>query len=190
MAGEQQQEHHGHDFVGADLSAVPLDANDLGDQPFAALPANGFEVPFDVALHRKDVRHRAEKSERAGEAGKGAGPGNEFRPVGQRAAREARKSPTAAACAHSARPGRPGFLLQTVRRRVRHRGPEYAAPSRAQRGGEKPRPRYRATACDRARPWTACWLASVRTMPGIHHRCPATAPSSLRMVKVSVSFST
>jgi hypothetical protein len=33
-------------------------------------------------------------------------------------------------------------------------------------------------------------LASVRTMPGIHQRIPATVPSSLRMVKVSVSFRT
>ena len=33
-------------------------------------------------------------------------------------------------------------------------------------------------------------LASVRTMPGIHQRNPATVPSSFRMVKVSVSLST
>jgi hypothetical protein len=33
-------------------------------------------------------------------------------------------------------------------------------------------------------------LASVRTMPGIHHRNPATVPSSLRIVNVSVSFNT
>ena len=84
VPGKQQQEHHGDDFVGADLSAVFLDAHDLGDQPFTALPANGFEMLFDVALHRKEVRHHAEESERAGEAGEAAGPGYEFWPVGKR----------------------------------------------------------------------------------------------------------
>ena len=41
------------DFVGADLSAFLLDPHDLGDQPLAALPAHGFEMPFDVTLHRE-----------------------------------------------------------------------------------------------------------------------------------------
>src|SRR5690349_3376560 len=34
------------------------------------------------------------------------------------------------------------------------------------------------------------WLASVRTIPGIHHCNPATPPMLLRIVKVSLSFST
>jgi hypothetical protein len=46
---EQQQEHHGHDFVRADLSAVLLDAHDLGNQPFATLPANGPDCGTGIA---------------------------------------------------------------------------------------------------------------------------------------------
>ena len=84
MPGKQQQEDHGHDFVGADLSAVLLDAHDLGDQSLPALLANGLKMPFDIALHGEDVRDQTEQTERAGEPGEAAGPGCEFGPVGKR----------------------------------------------------------------------------------------------------------
>src|SRR5260370_40636888 len=84
MAGKPQQEHHGYDFVTAELSAVLLDAHDLGDQPFTTLLPDGLKVPFDIAPHGKDVRDHAEESERTGEAGEAAGPGDEFWPVGKR----------------------------------------------------------------------------------------------------------
>src|SRR5258706_14868205 len=84
MSGKQQQEHHGYDFVTADLSAVLLDAHDLGDQPFATLLPDSLQMPFNIALHGKDVRDHAEESERAGEPSEAAGPGDEFWPVGKR----------------------------------------------------------------------------------------------------------
>ena len=41
MAGKQQKERHGHDFIRADLSTVILDPHDFGDQPLTTLLANG-----------------------------------------------------------------------------------------------------------------------------------------------------
>ena len=60
------------------------DPHDLGDQSLPALATNGFEVVLEVSLHRRDVGQQAEETEDAGEAGKAAGPGHEFRPVGAR----------------------------------------------------------------------------------------------------------
>ena len=107
-----------------------------------------------------------------------------------RQTRAIRRSPTAAACAHIARRDRRGFLRQTARRRVRRRWQEYAAPYRG-----SARRRKASSTIPRSRVWSgssidSMLLATARMMPGIHHRSPATVPPSLRMVNVSLSFST
>ncbi len=84
MPGEQQQKHHGHYFIAADLSAVLFEANDLGDQPLPATPANGLDVFFEIAPHRKEIGDREQESDRPGKPREGAGPGDEFRPIGRR----------------------------------------------------------------------------------------------------------
>ena len=88
VAGEQQQEHHRHDFIRADPAALFLDAQDFGDQPFPALPPHGFEMTLDVSLHGQHLRDHAEKSHRAGKAGESARPRHEFWAVGERQAEQ------------------------------------------------------------------------------------------------------
>ena len=63
VAGKQQQEHHRHDFVAADLPAILFDAHDLGDQPFTAALPHGLEMPFDVAPHRQHVRDHEQEAQ-------------------------------------------------------------------------------------------------------------------------------
>ena len=163
VAGEQQQEHHRHDFVAADLPAVLLDAHDLGDQPLTAAAGARFRDAVRCSASSPGCSASGEKAERAGEAGEAAGPGDEFWPVGKRQPeqladhRQRQFARKALDEVGRARPPR------TVHRRVRRRAPGYAAPCRARRGGERPRRRCRAAACDRARPSTACcWRACAR----------------------------
>ena len=167
------------------LSAFLLDPHDLGDQ---ALRHHARErsrgAARDSASAASMFGISARKPSAPVKRVKPAAQADEFWPVGERQPEQFadhRQRQLARIALDEV--GRASVRKQFIGEFVAE-GAEYAAPCRARRGGETPRRRCRATACDPARPSTACCWTSVRTMPGIHQRSPATVPSSLRMVKV------
>src|SRR5262249_25159373 len=89
---EQQQEDHRHHLVAADLTAVLLDAHQLGNQPLAATFARDLQLLLQVAPHRvkthDNLRNHADEPDGAGEAREATGPGRELGPVGKRQAEQ------------------------------------------------------------------------------------------------------
>ena len=157
----------------ADPAAFLLDPDKLGDQPLAAMCARGLQARFQIALHRQDRRNQAEEAERAGEAGEAARPGDEFRPVGRRQAEQlADDRERQLSCIALDEIGRASLGKQLVGESVRERKMCGSMSRMARR-------RKASSTISRSRVWSgssivSMLLASVRTMPGIHHRSPAT----------------
>ena len=175
----EQQKDHRHHLVAADTAAFFLNADKLGDQAFATVLARGLQALFQVGSHRGKASHHApETDERASDARDGAGPGQEFRPVG--GGRPSNSQMTESGSFRAYRSTRSAGLPSA------NSSPASSSAIAKMRGSISriARRRKASSTIPRNRVWSgssivSMLLASVRTMPGIHQRKPGKAAAVL-----------